>query len=152
MGILDKIDPKSWIAGLFKPVADLVDNLHTSKEEKGQIEVAITGALTEAGVKILDYETKLAEAQSNIIIAEAQGQSWLQRNWRPMMMCEFGIIIAWNIAVVPFASAVLGLVVPPVDTSAIPAELWMVIKIGVGGYIGGRSLEKITDTIMSRKR
>ena len=34
--------------------------------------------------------TTLVEAQSRIIIAEAQGGSWLQWNWRPSIMAIFG--------------------------------------------------------------
>ena len=59
MGILDKLTPGSWIADLFKPVASLVDDLHTSKEEKMQIESAMTIALVEASGKILDYGVQL---------------------------------------------------------------------------------------------
>ena len=139
----------AWLAGLFKPVADIVDELHTSKEEKGQIEVALTGALTEAGVKILDYETKLAQAQSAIIIAEAQGQSWLQRNWRPVTMLTFVSVIAWNYIAAPLVAWAFGAILPVLE---LPGALWTTIQIGIGGYIGGRSLEKITDTIMTRKK
>ncbi len=139
----------AWLLGIFKPITELVDELHTSKEEKGQIEVALTGALTEAGVKILDYETKLAQAQSNIIIAEAQGQSWLQRNWRPVMMLTFGFIVLWNHALAPIFAWLFDAVLPELT---LPGGLWTTIQIGIGGYIGGRSLEKITDSIMSRKK
>ena len=139
----------AWLAGLFKPVSDVIDELHTSKEEKGQIEVALTSAMTEAGVKILDYETKLAQAQSAIIIAEAQGQSWLQRNWRPVMMLTFGFIVLWNHAAAPIFAWAFGANLPPLS---LPGGLWTTIQIGIGGYIGGRSLEKITDSIMKRKQ
>ena len=33
---------------------------------------------------------------------EALGHSWLQRNWRPMLMVLFGVIIANNYVVVPY--------------------------------------------------
>jgi len=137
-----------WLSGLFGPVADLIDDLHTSKEEKMQIESAMTIALTGAADKILEYESKLAEARANIIIAEAKGESWLQRNWRPLLMCNFGLIITWNYVVVPIASWGLGASVPPVT---MPGDMWDVLKIGVGGYIVGRSGEKITKTIMDKR-
>ena len=50
----------AWLLGLFQPVADLVDNLHTSKEEKLQIDLAMTGALSDAAQRVMEYETKLA--------------------------------------------------------------------------------------------
>lgn len=139
----------AWLLGLFEPVANIIDELHTSKEEKGQIEIALTEALTGAGVKILDYETKLAEAQSKIIIAEAQGQSWLQRNWRPVTMLTFVSVIAWNYIAAPLVAWAFGASLPVLE---LPGPLWSTIQIGLGGYIGGRSVEKITETIMSRKK
>ena len=67
------------IAGLFKPAADLVDNLHTSEEERGQIKHLLFAAQAELTVKAFDYERQIMEAQASIIKAEAAGASWMQR-------------------------------------------------------------------------
>lgn len=139
----------AWLAGLFQPVADLIDNLHTSKEEKGQIELAMTGALSSAAEKVMEYETKLAEAQSKIIIAEAQGQSWLQRNWRPLTMLTFVFVIAWNYIASPLCAWAFGSTIPVLD---LPGGLWTTIQLGLGGYIAARSGEKITTAIVNRGR
>jgi hypothetical protein len=97
---------------------------------------------------VLSYEEKLVDARSKIIIAEAQGDSWLQRNWRPMLMCNFGFIITWNYVVVPIGAWAFGTAIPPVE---MPSDMWDVLKLGVGGYIVGRSGEKITETIMKKR-
>ena len=53
-------------------------------------------------------------------------------------MVLFGIIIAKNQIVNPYLSAVFGVdVIMP-----IPPEMWGLLKIGMGGYIVGRSIEK----------
>lgn len=148
MGILDKINPPQWLSGLVAPIAGLIDNLSTSKEEKMQLENEMTVLLTEVVNSILQYEEKLADARSKIIIAEAQGESWLQRNWRPMLMTNFGFVITWNYAIVPIVMLVFDTKVPPIE---MPADMWDVLKLGVGGYIVGRSGEKITKTIMERR-
>src|SRR3972149_3398194 len=52
---------------------------------------AITGDLppekkAELQMKLAELDRAVMEAQSSVVIAEAQGQSWLQRNWRPLLM------------------------------------------------------------------
>lgn len=84
----------------------------------------------------------LANAQRDIIVAEAQGQSWLQRNWRPLLMMTFMVIIANNYILVPYVQA-FGATVP---TLTIPQGMWALLNVGVGGYIVGRSGEKIAKT------
>ena len=82
-----------FVSGLIKPVTDLVDSLHTSDEERGQIVNELTRIENEMSSKILSYESELLKAKSSIIVAEAQGQSWLQRNWRPLTMLTFLVLV-----------------------------------------------------------
>ena len=124
----------SLASSLFKPVADLVDNLHTSEEERLQCKAALLQAQTEFLGKALDYEKTTLEVRGKIVAAEATGQSFLQRNWRPIIMLEFGFIIAWNYVISPLFSA------PSLD---IPPDMWGLLKIGLGGYVIGRSAEKV---------
>lgn len=81
----------------------------------------------------LDGSLKELEAAANIVVAEAQGESWLQRNWRPLLMVLFGVIVANNYLVVPLFDT------PAAD---IPPDMWDLLKLGVGGYVLGRSAEK----------
>lgn len=80
------------------------------------------------------------EAKSKVIVAEAQGDSWMQRNWRPCLMFLFMFILAFNFILAPIAG-MLGLII---KTLPIPNDMWFLLSIGVGGYIGGRSAEKIS--------
>ena len=124
--------PLSFIAGLIKPVTDLVDNLHTSDEErlaaKGVLLELQTGLMSQT----LDYEKQLAQSQANIIVAEATANSWLTRTWRPITMLTFVFLVVY--------SQFTGTVIPP--------DMWTVIKIGLGGYLGGRSVEKSVEGIV----
>jgi hypothetical protein len=140
-----------WLGAIFEPVANLVDELHTSKEEKEQLKVAILGQQTELAIKVMEYEVKQAEHQKDIIVAEAQGQSWLQRNWRPLIMTTFGAIVAWNYIIGPLGSWVSSWFGGP----AFPAlemtqGFWTLLSIGIGGYIAGRSGEKIARTVTQK--
>lgn len=100
-----------------------------SVEDKTQA-AAIKARLQEM---VLTGQMKEIEAAAAIIKAEAQGESWLQRNWRPLLMCLFAIIVANNYIVAPMFST------PMAD---IPPDMWDLLKLGVGGYVVGRSVEK----------
>ena len=87
--------------------------------------------------KLAELEGKATDAKSAIIVAEAKG-NWLQKSWRPLLMVLFGIIIANNFIIHPYMLALTGKSV----MLPIPPDMWSLLKIGVGGYIVGRSVEK----------
>jgi CBS domain containing-hemolysin-like protein len=76
-----------------------------------------------------------------IILAEVQGESWLQRNWRPLLMLTCIAIIANNYVLYPY----LKLFFAAAPLLELPDALWELLKIGVGGYVVGRSVEKGID-------
>lgn len=84
------------------------------------------------------------EAQSKLILAEAQGESWLQRNWRPILMLTIVAIVANNYLLAPYLNALIGAGAVPV--LELPERLWDLMTLGVGGYVAGRSAEKIVAT------
>ena len=110
------------VGGLF----GLIDKTVEDKDQAAQIKSNLQ-------TMVLTGQMKEIEAAASIIQAEAQGESWLQRNWRPLLMCLFGLIIANNYLVVPLFGT------PMAD---IPPDMWELLKLGVGGYVVGRSVEK----------
>lgn len=134
------------------PVTDLVDKLHTSQEERGALRLQLLEAQLTLAQKLLENEVQLAESKAKVITAEATGQSWLQRNWRPLLMVTFGMIVAWNYIVVDLLTWVLALVgvqsLPP--RLEVPEGMWTLLTIGIGGYIAGRSAEKVVTTLAMR--
>src|SRR5664279_127354 len=87
MGILD------FLGGIIKPITDLIDNLTTTDEERGKLKNELTKIENEFMGKALEYESKLLDTQGKVVEAEANGQSWLQRNWRPITMLTFLILV-----------------------------------------------------------
>jgi len=116
------------IGALFEPAAKLVDELHTSEEERIDAKTRMLTAQTDVTLKILDYEARLMQMQSNVIMAEANGESWLQRTWRPITMLTFLSLVVGHH---------LGFLAMELST-----EMWDILKIGVGGYITSRGVEK----------
>ncbi len=78
------------------------------------------------------------EIRASIVRLEARG-SWLQRNWRPMLMVSIMAIVVNNYIIVPYLSAFTDKVV----MLELPDGLWALLNVGVGGYVVGRSAEKI---------
>jgi hypothetical protein len=126
------------ITSLFKVAGGIVDELHTSEEEKLSLKNAFAELQGNVMSDVLEYQKSLNEAQANIIMAEAGGKSWIQRSWRPVTMLTFvGIVLMrW-----------FGLTAEVPE--AVEVELMSLIKIGLGGYVAGRSVEKITETASS---
>tara|TARA_R110002167_G_scaffold91458_1_gene246106 strand:- start:176473 stop:176874 length:402 start_codon:yes stop_codon:yes gene_type:complete len=125
------------VTGLFKPAAELIDNVHTSTEEKQiqrNILVQLQNSVTE---KLLEFQTKLLQAQTSIITAEASGQSWIQRNWRPITMFSFLLLVLCDS---------FGLLPNP-----LAPEAWVLLQIGLGGYVAGRSGEKIMNAKVGKQ-
>lgn len=131
MGLLDSVF--GTLAGAVEPVTKLIDELHTSDEERLTIKQAMFGMQADLTGKMLAYESQILEAQKSIIIAEAQGGSWLQRSWRPIAMLTFlALVVADSFGLLAFRLA---------------DEAWTLLQIGLGGYTVGRTLEKITPQI-----
>ena len=128
------------LSGLFEPVSKLIDSLHTSGEEKAAAQVALLTIQNDFAVKLLEHEQVLVKEQAGIIRAEAQSESALTRNWRPIAMLFF-------LAIVGFA--VFGGGVSPFTGTPIPeayvTEALAIVKLGIGGYVLGRSAEKVTE-------
>jgi len=127
----------SFIGNIFEPATKLVDDLHTSTEEKMQIKSKIREIENEFLAKVMDYETRLLDNQAQIVKAEATGQSWLQRSWRPITMLTFLTLVVFDsFGLLAFRLA---------------DEAWLLLQIGLGGYVAGRSAEKITTQVMGAR-
>lgn len=121
------------LTGLISPITNLVDDLHTSEEEKLKIKQKVYETQSRFANEMLRYEGDLIKSKAEIIKAEAQGQSWLQRTWRPITMLTFLLLVVLDS---------FGLL-----AFRLSAEAWTLLQIGLGGYVAGRSLEKITPSI-----
>ena len=124
--------PLGFISKVIAPVTALVDKLHTSDDERLEAKSVLLNMQTQLMTQTLDYEKQIASAQRDIIVAEATANSWLTRTWRPITMLTFVALIV--------ISQFTGMEVPP--------DLWFVIKLGLGGYLGGRSVEKSVESVV----
>ena len=98
-------------------------------------------AQAEAKLKLMELAQKgeftEMTTKADIIKAEASSESWLAQSWRPIMMLTFGALIVarW-----------MGYAAPGISQEEI-LKLWNIVELGLGGYVIGRSVEKIVPSI-----
>ncbi|WP_163372651.1 3TM-type holin [Endozoicomonas acroporae] len=119
----------SWAAAipvLGKVIERIIPDPDKAAQAKNQlVDMAVKGELDE-----------LAQ-RAGVIKAEAQGDGWLQRSWRPIVMLVFTALIVarW-----------LGWSAPDLS-EAVELKLFSIVQIGLGGYIASRGIEKVADKI-----
>jgi hypothetical protein len=122
----------NWLTGeVFEKVGKALDGLFTSDEERIR-------AKNEVFKVFAQQSSELDKLRTTIIQAEAKG-NWLQRSWRPIIMLAFGFIVLYS----KFIAPAFGL--PNTD---LDPDFWDLLRLGLGGYVIGRSAEKITSSIV----
>lgn len=114
------------IANLTDDLGKIIETLSVSAKEKKEIRSSVVETLYR-------YAESLEKEQASVLRAEAQG-NWLQRSWRPLVMLTFTFIVLLG-AFVP---------IPLLENTS---EFWNLLEVGLGGYVIGRSLEKVTGKI-----
>jgi len=123
----------NFVSGLIAPVTDLVGKFVEDKDKANELRAQMFGVQMQMSEKMMDYEKQLLESQKSVIVAEATGQSWLQRSWRPITMLTFlFLVVADSFGWLAFRLA---------------DQAWTLLQIGLGGYVTGRSLEKIAPKV-----
>lgn len=117
------------LPGLFK----IVDKSVKDKDEAEKLK-------RELQSQMLSGQMKEMQAAASIITAEAKSEHKLAAIWRPILMLVIVAIVANNYILAPYAEALFGVTGLALD---LPARMWDLMVVGVGGYIGGRSGEKI---------
>lgn len=124
-----------FTGGVVKEVGNVIDKLFTSEEERLKAKNEVFKVLQE-------QQLELQKLQTEIVLAEANG-NWLQRSWRPILMLSFGFIVIY----VKFIAPLFSLPIPPLEN-----EFWNLLQLGIGGYVVGRSAEKIASNITINKK
>ena len=91
-------------------------------------------------------ELSRLQTSAGIVTAEAKSEHWLAANWRPVTMLTFVFIIANNYIIYPY----LALFFEEAPKLEIPPDMWALLKIGLGGYVVGRSAEKVATAVKSK--
>jgi len=109
------------IAALIGIGSQLIEKLIPDPQAKAEatqrlVELQQAGAMREL------------DAQLSVLVSEMSG-NWLQRSWRPITMLTFLLLVVCDsFGLLAFRLA---------------DEAWTLLQLGLGGYVVGRSGEKI---------
>ena len=127
MSIISKIF-SSGATELVKGVGGVIDNLHTSKEEKLAAEQKIKELVS-------DYETKMEANITDRWKADMNSDSWLSKNVRPMILI---FLVVSTVLMIFIDAGTIQFTVEQKWTDL----LQLVLITVIGAYFGGRSFEK----------
>ena len=113
---------------LVKGVGGVIDNLHTSKEEKLAAEQKIKEL-------VANYEVQMEKEISSRWSADMKSDSWLSKNVRPLVLI---FLVVSTVLLMFIDAGVINFVVEAKWTDL----LQLVLITVIGAYFGGRSLEK----------
>ena len=119
----------SGAADLVKGVGGIIDNLHTSKEEKLAAELKIKQLIS-------DYEVEMEKNITSRWEADLKSDSWLSKNVRPMVLI-FLIVCTMLLIFIDAGAIKFNVKDSYIDL------LQMVLITVIGAYFGGRSFEKV---------
>lgn len=121
---------QALIPALAPIVGQIVGSLFPDPTEKAKAEA-------EAMRQLLAHQGEIEAAAAKIIQTEAASTHWLSANWRPLTMITFTALIVarW-----------MGWVAPNLSEAEY-LKLWSIIEFGLGGYVVGRSVEKVAPAI-----
>tara|TARA_Y100001963_G_scaffold98782_1_gene136027 strand:+ start:512 stop:904 length:393 start_codon:yes stop_codon:yes gene_type:complete len=113
---------------LVEGVGGVIDDLHTSKEEKLEAEQKIQEL-------IANYETQMEKEITSRWQADMASDSWLSKNVRPLVLI---FLVVSTVLLIFIDAGVINFVVEAKWTDL----LQLVLITVIGAYFGGRSLEK----------
>jgi hypothetical protein len=105
---------------------DLIEKVSAPDQQKQQLKNELSEIITSKLLQLMTLQTQALQT-------EMQG-NWLQRSWRPLVMLTFTVIIVMGVfKEIPYLK----------DTS----PFWELLRLGLGGYVVGRSVEKVADSV-----
>ena len=133
--VLDLFAPE-----VIKNIGDAIDQVTTSDEERGRIKLDFMRENLKTIQEHNKIELAKLEAKKEIILAEANNNSWLARTWRPIVMLMFALTaVAHAFGLTEIDEEYVG-------------HFYTLLTIGLGGHVIGRSGEKIVKTLKDNKQ
>lgn len=131
VGLFSNDKKAAKAARIVSDTAQIITGTSSPNEALAALK-ADPGAMLQYQQQMNAHTAAMYAESAETVRTEMQGESWLQRNWRPVTMLTFlALIVAkW------FGFSVEGI------TPEVELAVFDIIKIGLGGYVIGRSAEK----------
>jgi len=119
-------------AGLGKAVDNVLGRFFEDKDKAAQ-------AAHELRLAMMEHEQTAQQVARDVVVAEAKSEHWITSAWRPLVMLMFAVMIGNNYILAPYLDAILGTSI----MFDMPDQAWGLLSVGLGGYVVGRSGEKL---------
>jgi len=141
MPVVDKI-ASILTGGIADGVASIVRLFKVDPNVALQHQAELEKIQADLQAKLMDSITAEINAGGEIIKAEAQSQSWLPRNVRPLLLLLWGLSITLA-SVVPVVAKFW---IPNFSPVTLDPWVYKLTAIGFTGYVTARTWEKVTDS------
>ncbi len=126
-------------AGLGTAVDNVLGRFFEDKDQAAK-------AAQELRIAMLEHEQTANQLARDVVVAEAKSDHWVTSAWRPIVMLMFAAMIGNNYIIAPYLDAILGTSV----MFDMPEQAWSLLSVGLGGYVLGRSGEKIAGELRKK--
>ena len=127
------------IQNILPEVTGLIDNLHTSGEEKAEAKLKLQRLLMEKDAMIEETAREEMRLQKATITAELQQGDLFTKRARPTVVYTGLVVMAINYCLAPIVFIILN---RPLVQIEMPAEFWMAWSGVVSIWSIGRSAER----------
>ena len=128
------------IGSTLKGVFGLVDDLHTSPEEKASMKLELQKLFNQHERDVMaNYQKEMASVK-DVIVAELNQDDKYTKRARPTVLYLFIVIVMLNYCIFPFVNNFTENPFPQIN---LPTEAWQMFQWIFGIYGVGRSFEKI---------
>jgi hypothetical protein len=121
------------VSAAFDVGGKLIDRLWPDPAQRDAAKLKLMELQQSGALAQLAAETELSKGAADIVKTEAASSNFLTASWRPITMLVFVVLITarW-----------FGLAAPNLQEAEY-LKLWDIVQLGLGGYVIGRSVEKI---------
>jgi predicted MFS family arabinose efflux permease len=126
-------------AGLGKAVDSVLGRFFEDKDKAA-------AAAQELRLAMLEHEQTAQQVARDVVVAEAKSEHWITSAWRPIVMLMFAVMIGNNFIIAPYLDAFFGTSV----MFDMPDQAWGLLSVGLGGYVVGRSAEKVAREVRKK--
>jgi hypothetical protein len=126
-------------AGLGTAVDKVLGRFFEDKDKAAQ-------AAHELRLAMMEHEQTAQQVARDVVVAEAKSEHWITSAWRPLVMLMFAVMIGNNYILAPYLDAILGTSI----MFDMPDQAWGLLSVGLGGYVVGRSAEKVAGELRKK--
>lgn len=128
------------ILGLIAPIfSDLIKRIFPDPEKQAEAQARMQELLLQAQTEAYKAQSVENESKKEIITTEMTQSSWFS-DWRAKLMTMCTLMIGFNWIVVPTLNSILHFLSTQINPIQIPSEAWVLLNVGLGGYIGEKTM------------